>query len=649
MIAAAVAALLVAPSIGAAATTSAAAQRLADAYAPIMKLKETTNPPCDTSGEQYAPTSVDTVLGNPTVTLQEDIPGKGLVPVTTAPTAADIAGKGPNFYLNLRGDPLGETCVYSRDFQKLVAEGRAPVVAYAHIAREEGHSGFALQYWFYWYFNEFNDLHESDWEGMQLTFDADTPEQALKDGPSKVILFQHAGGERADWSDGKVQKEGTHPVVYPAAGSHATFYSSAVYVQNGEHGSGLGCDITSGPLRTVEPRAIVLPDQATTGEFAWLSYEGQWGQKEKLFNNGPTGPRDKTQWTEPFSWMGAQRASSLRMPGGAVVGPQVAGAFCGTIAYASSVFNTDARSRPLAIATVLLPLIVLVLLFGVTRWRPVDLAELRATRAFGQLIRAARQLYGRHWRVLVPIALAAIPIVGGTNLITEILGGETSITIGSGTSVLGTIGDVVALLGRPVASAVVAAAAVMVVRLLVETGRAGFLDAWRGMGSRFWRVVLAQLGASLGVLLLAISIIGLPWALWKLVGWRFVQQEVLFTDKSIRGAFRGSTELVRGRWWHTARTALFLTLVTAVTGPALTIALFFTSLPLVWINVIGAVIFSLLIPYVAVANTLLYFDLEERAATEPAVPRRSWRPWRPRQFGRKVMPGGATPAPQPSM
>ncbi len=136
--------------------------------------------------------------------------------------------------------------------------------------------------------------------------------------------------------------------------------------------------------------------------------------------------------------------------------------------------------------------------------------------------------------------------------------------------------------------------------------------------------------------------IGLPWALWKLVGWRFVQQEVLFTDKSIREAFRASSELVRGRWWHTARTALFLSLVTAVTGPALTIALFFTSLPLIWINTIGAVIFALLIPYVAIANTLLYFDLEERAATEPARPRRSWRPWRPRRFGRRPVP---TPAP----
>ena len=371
---------------------------------------------------------------------------------------------------------------------------------------------------------------------------------------------------------------------------------------------------------------MLLPDQATdTGPFAWLSYDGQWGQKEKGFNNGPTGPQAKTQWSEPFSWMADQRSSSLRMPGGALVGPQVAEAFCSVVAFGSEIVNTDARSRPLAIGSLVLLAILLGLFVGLTRWRPVELTPLRARRSFGQLIRAARQLYGRHWRVLVPIALTAIPIVGGTNRLAAVLGGETSIRIGGDTSILGTIGDLIALLGNPVASAIVAAVAVVFVRLLVETGRAGFVDSWRGMTRRFWRVVLAQLGATLGVTLLAISIIGLPWAIWKLVGWRFVQQEVLFTDKSIREAFRGSSELVRGRWWRTLRTALFLTLVTVPTGPVLTFALFFTTLPLIY-TIIGALIFALLIPYVAIGNTLLYFDLEERAATEPAVPRRSWRP-----------------------
>ena len=84
------------------------------------------------------------------------------------------------------------------------------------------------------------------------------------------------------------------------------------------------------------------------------------------------------------------------------------------------------------------------------------------------------------------------------------------------------------------------------------------------------------------------------------------------------------------------------TLITIVAGPILTFALIFTTLPLVWINLIGSLIFALLIPYKALGETLLYFDLETRAATEPAKPHRSWRVWRPRQFGRRVV---APPAP----
>jgi hypothetical protein len=70
---------------------------------------------------------------------------------------------------------------------------------------------------------------------------------------------------------------------------------------------------------------------------------------------------------------------------------------------------------------------------------------------------------------------------------------------------------------------------------------------------------------------------------------------------------------VRGSWWHTLRVAGFLFVVSVVVGPVLTFALIFTSLPLIWINLVGSLIFSLLIPYVAIGETLLYFDLQARA------------------------------------
>jgi hypothetical protein len=602
-----------------AATPESAAEELAEKYVPITELREETDPPCDTSQEQYQPTSVDTVLGNPTVLLQHEAEGEPLTTIRRAPTAQQIAGLGEGFYLNLEGGVLDNTCVYAKAFKKLIAEGKAPAVTYAHIAREEGHPGFALQYWFFWYFNQFNDLHEGDWEGMQITFEADDPAAALHEEPSEIILFQHAGGERAKWEDGKVQKEGTHPIVYPAAGSHATFYDSAVYVENGQHGSGLGCDNTTGPLRELALRPILMPDQVVSkGQFAWTSYYGRWGEKEKGFNNGPTGPQTKTVWREPFTWMEKQRTTSPRLPGGTIAGPQVTKAFCGAVATASELINLDAQSPPAAAATVIVILALIVLFVGFTRWRPVDIDALRRRRALGQILRASRQFYGRHWRVLLPVALAALVLIGVTNalagLISESTGRQSS-------GIHLAWADMLEQLVRPVAQALVAAVVIVVAREALRSREVGFTTALRGVRERFWRVVGAQLLATLGVLALALTVIGLPFALWKLVGWSFVQQEVLFTDKGFRESFRASSELVRGRWLRTARVVLVFYVIGVAAGPLLTFALIFTALPLIWINTIGSLVFALLIPFVAMGETFLYFDLSVREEEEPSRPR----------------------------
>ena len=633
-----------APTPGAASTDSgAAARQLAQKYSPIAMIREQQTPPCDTEAEQYQPTGVETVLDNPEVTLLKEVPGEGLVDVMKAPGAADIAGLGDDHYLDLPGDPLGDTCEYARTFAEMLADGAAPVVAYAHIGREQGHPGFVLQYWFYWYFNQFNDLHESDWEGMQLSFDAETPEEALSSEPSEIILFQHAGGERADWNDPKVRKDGTHPIVYPAAGSHATFYDSTVYVENGRRGSGLGCDNTSEPLRELRPTPILLPEQASErGPFKWLSYEGHWGQLESGYNNGPAGPATKTVWREPFSWMAEQRTTSPRLPGGSIVGPQVTGLFCGAVATASDLLNLKESSPIALIAVLVVAMIAIGLFVGLTTWGPIDLERLRARRSFGQLLRTARQLYGRHWRPLIAISAVAVAIVGGTNLLARLLAGSTAVSEASGHSGLDlALSDLIVTLGRPVASAIVAALVIVLVRDLFQEREPGFGSSVSGVRRRIWRVVLAQLLATGGVVLLALSIVGLPWAAWKLVGWAFVQQEVLFTDKSIRESLRGSSEIVRGRWLHALRPILFFAILSTIAGPILTFALIFTPLDLIWVDVLGSLVFALLIPYVTLGTTLLYFDLAARAESEPAKPKRSWRPWRPRQFGRVVEPAPA--------
>ncbi len=90
--------------------------------------------------------------------------------VKTAPTAADLYGKDGG-YARLPGEPSGDAgCSYEEWFNRIAA-GKA-TTAYAHIVGEQGK--LALQYWFYYPFNDWNNKHESDWEMIQLVFDAPT-------------------------------------------------------------------------------------------------------------------------------------------------------------------------------------------------------------------------------------------------------------------------------------------------------------------------------------------------------------------------------------------------------------------------------------------------------------------------------------------
>jgi len=608
-------------------------EELVEKYSPRLMLREQEDPPCDTEAEQYEATVVETVLGNPTVELSEAPDGRE-IPLKKRPTAADIAGLDEDHHLNLEGQPLGDTCVYARAFTRLKREGKAPPVAYAHVAREAGRSGLAVQYWFFWYFNQFNDLHEGDWEGMQLSFEASTPEGALEEEPSEVALYQHAGGERAEWNGGKVQKEGDHPVVYPAAGSHATFYDAAIYVENGRKGSGVGCDNTTAPHTRLDVRPILVPTRPSpNGRFRWLTYEGRWGQLAKGFNNGPTGPLEKERWSEPLSWQETTRSTSPRLPVGSVLGEGVTGAFCGAVAEVTSFLNRNQEEPWLLPTALLIAAALLALLVFGTRWRPADLDALRKRRALGQILHADVRLYARHSRTFAAIGLSAVPVIGVlTGLSWLIAGGESGQQIDESAGRSGAhvaVGETIQSIGQPLALVIMAAATIVAVRLLAEAGRTGFVGAYLGMLRRFWRVVGAQLLAMIAVFAMLITIVGIPFAVWKFISWQFVQQEILFNDRRVREAFRASSALVKGRWWLTVRVAGILWLISTVAGPVLAFALIFTNLSLILINAIGALVFALMIPYVAIGGTLLWFDLQVRAEEGVrATPLRERLPWR---------------------
>ncbi len=302
--------LLPLPSPAAATSTSTAddaGTALLQKYAPHVAVR--THLKTCGKGERYLPVAVDTVLGRSDVVLRDADGGV----VKRAPTVADLANGGEDLWLDLPGNALIPDCTYEKWFRTLDA---SPAI-YGRIVHE-GDTTVA-QYWLYWVFNQWNDVHESDWEMAQVTFDVPTAEEALSTDPTLYAYAQHEGSQYAIPADGDtvVTVDGQHPVVFSGSGSHASYFESGLWFGKSAS-TGFGCDDTTGPVEVLEPQLIVLPEGVvppTTGPFAWLSYRGHWGEQAPSFANGPTGPLMKQQWSEPVTWVeDLGREHAVRVP-----------------------------------------------------------------------------------------------------------------------------------------------------------------------------------------------------------------------------------------------------------------------------------------------------------------------------------------------
>jgi hypothetical protein len=592
-------------------------QQLAEKYSPVLSL-ESQRRPC-WQGEAYRPTTVDIVLGRHDVLLR-DLSGNV---VKRGPTAGDLWRHAKGYYIDFPGDPLEPGCGYERQFRTW-NDGREPSI-YAHVAADPAYPGrIAVEYWFYYTFNDFTDKHESDWEMAQVDFDAPNATEALLKGPYEVDLSQHAGGERSRWTGSKLQKQGTHPVIYDATGSHANYFGRALYLGRAAR-EGFGCDDTRGATTRLQLQTVLLPDvpSSSSSPYAWLAFGGRWGQKERGINNGPTGPASKPQWSAPIQWAAGLRNTSLELPGGRPFGVSVGNFFCGAVTQGAIVLNW-ALIHPLPFIALLL--LVLGGLLGAvmaTTWRPPDPHPLRRRRQGGQIFGATSRIYVANLptfaaagAIFVPIYLVAAAIQwvifhlsSAAPLVA--LDGRHGVVTAFVAVLIGGIGGLFA--------SVIATAAVAVILDEINAGR-------RILAGQAYRRVLRRLGSlargmitELGtVLLLTVTVVGIPFAIDRFVRWSLFAEACMLDDLSATDSLHRSSALVRGRWWRTFGFTVLVDLLAVLSGPLFGVGLLLlTDHSLNFINLAAALVYTLTVPYAAIQLTLYYFDLEARGVAEP--------------------------------
>jgi hypothetical protein len=622
LLAAVVAAALVCSGIASAASPET---QLAERYAPALELSTDTYG-CEAAAP-LAPIDVNVILPNDEVALRGPWDDTNVVQI--APTAKDLARGLFDYHLDFPGDPLNPGCTYV-DWQKRLDPLGKPT-AYAHVTSDPAHPGkLALQYWFFYVFNDFNNLHEGDWEMIQLDFDAATAEAALATKPTEVGYSQHEGAESASWSSAKVQKvAGTHPVVYPAAGSHANFYSSALFLGRSA-AQGVGCDDTRGPNAQVRPTVAVVPQarDAYLREYPWLGFTGRWGEKQPVFFNGPTGPNMKEQWTEPITWTETWRPDSFVVPGSSLGSNRATDFFCGAVAAGSSLLTHLVR-HPLP-GLLVLAGVLLLLAFAATRtsWsgsRPLRLAR---RRTWGEVVTVAWQMYRSRFRLFAGIGLLFIPVGILIGLLQYLLfrvvallplvetAGESNVSVAGLALSFGILFTILALSVVQMATADALTA--------IDTGEpVTAREAYRSTVPHLLPLAGYVVAASLVIALLELTLLGIPIGIWLAVSWSLLAQVVQLEGEHSPRALRRSMALTRHHWWRLAIFTLVVTGGGLLLGPVVGgLLLLGTTATFNVINVVAGLVYVVTLPYVAIATTYMYYDLRTRgelAVRAPAI------------------------------
>ncbi len=615
-----------------------AEQQLAEKYAPVVGLKQ--HEPCAETGEPYRPVPVETVLGQSDVVLL----GPDGAVVKSAPVAADLYGKGDGYWLDFPGDPLHAGCSYEEWFER-IAEGK-PTTAYAHVVEEQGE--LALQYWFYYPFNDWNNKHESDWEMIQLVFDAATAEEALGQTPALVGYSQHQGAESATWEDTKLEKRDGHPVVYPGAGSHSNQFVQSLYLGHSAQ-TGFGCDDTRGPTDYEQTQVVLLPTEATGAKepFAWLGYLGHWGQQVSGPNSGPTGPTFKGQWTEPITWADEEwRPDNVQVPASSSVAPTATGFFCTTVAKGSEIYIRFLRSPFLVLGILAAIVMLAVWLSRRTNWSPALPAPIRQRRDAGEIYRSGFRVYRSRLTLFLGIGLMAIPLGALAAIAQHFLFGVTGLTALTDVAVEDpVIGAAAALLFGAfttlIAATLVYAACAEALDRIDEGEQPDALDAYRGIVPALRPLAWAMLRMTIVASFLVITVIGIPIAVVYLIRKALTLQSIVIEERGSTSALERSGDLVRGSGLRVLVVAGLVNGTVALLGPIIGVAMMFiTPASLSLINLVSSLVYVFVLPAVGIAMALLFFDLRIRKDA------RTSRATAPEQTARADAPG-QPPSPSP--
>lgn len=234
--------------------------------------------------------------------------------------------------------------------------------------------------------------------------------------------------------------------------------------------------------------------------------------------------------------------------------------------------------------------------------------RLREPMELGQIVDRAIGLYRRNFVEFVAIAAITLPAdIAGAVISAAISDLPLQLVAGIPVTIVSLI------------LTLIATAAIITSTDEIDHGlRPDFGRAYQNVLPRLPGVLGTALLSFVLVALCAITIIGIPFAIYLLVRWAFFPQVAIIEDIYGRDALSRSAELVRGSWWRVLGILIVLWLLGGI--PTLIVSIIFSAAPIFASALASSVASILVLPFAVCASTLLYFDLHSREQQRVSTP-----------------------------
>ncbi|MCX7546290.1 Lcl domain-containing protein [Marinicella gelatinilytica] len=207
------------------------------------------------------------------------------------PATEDIVSTMGSTYLNKPQNYLNFSPMWSgitTKEERYITLSPVPTVYYKIFRDDNQLNPIAIQYWFFYYYNDWVGDHAGDWESATIFLDSNNQ-------PTEMIFSTHYEARKYSWQNLSVSAiELTHPKLFISNGGHGSyaysgetnFFPGSPAPVNDNH---LGdrevlypLSVESRPNGTFSYHLLEIPQS----ESSWSYFTGKWGHKK----NGPNGP-----------------------------------------------------------------------------------------------------------------------------------------------------------------------------------------------------------------------------------------------------------------------------------------------------------------------------------------------------------------------